>query len=406
MMNSNSAFPPILCTGLPAWEGDYQKSTIQLMQALAQEQEVLYVEYPFSWKDVWQGWRQGKKPHKRILGREPRLREMPAEGRGRLHVLTLPPIFPVNGLEAGALYDFFARKNAQQAARTIVQTLEKLGYSSPILLNAFNPFLGVYLHGRLSVAGEYYYCYDQIGAARWTHRHGPRLEARYLALADGLITSSAPLLEEKKPAGKAGVVVKNGVNLSLFEQAFQANPRGGTAPVFGYLGSVDDRLDVGMLLHLLESWPEAKLLVVGRIMDQELEKQLTAHPRVELAGSQPPDSLPAWVRRMDIGLIPFVSNEFTRYIYPLKINEYLAAGLPVVSTSFGDLSDFESVIYRTETTETFAAACREAWAQDNPDLRADRRAFARGQAWEARARQLTDWLRREMTKKMDSMVHS
>ncbi len=394
--NMKSPLPPILCTGLPAWEGDYQKSTIQLVQALARDHEILYVEYPFSWKDVWQGWRQGRKPYRRILGLEPRLRALSAEGKGRLHVLTLPPILPVNGLQAGPLYERLARYNARMAARTIQKALRQLGYASPLLLNAFNPFLGVYMQDLIEVSGTYYYCYDQIGAARWTHRHGPRLEARYLSMVDGLITSSQPLLDEKMPPGKAGIVVKNGVNLSIFEQAFRPTPRDAEAPVLGYLGSVDDRLDVALLLHLLDAWPEARLLVVGRIMDEAVHRQLAAHPRVQLVGAQQPDALPAWVGQMDIGLIPFVTNAFTRYIYPLKINEYLAAGLPVVSTTFGDLSDFASVIYPAEDAATFVTRCREAWSEDSSAHRESRRAFARNHRWEARARQLADWLRGQM----------
>lgn len=386
------ALSPILCTGLPAWEGDYQKSTIQLMEALAREQQVLYVEYAFSWKDVWQGFRRGKKPYKRILGREPRLRQIESEGDGSLHVLTLPPILPINGLQAGFLYEKLARFNAWIAAQTIRKTLNTLGYKSPILLNAFNPFLGVFMQGMLDVKAEYYYCYDQIGAARWTHRHGPFLEARYLSQVDGLITSSAPLLAEKGKAGQAGVVVKNGVNLSIFEQAFRPNPRRGTGPVLGYLGSVDDRLDIALLIQVLDQWPEARLLVVGRIMDEHLSRELGAHPRIELAGAQQPDALPAWVDKMDIGLIPFVTNEFTRFIYPLKINEYLAAGLPVVSTPFGDLSDFDSVIFQAKDSDSFVEMCREAWVNDQAESRLSRKAFAQNHRWEARADQLTEWL--------------
>lgn len=385
------SLPPILCTGFPAWEGDYQKSTVQLMRAVAEHQDVLYVEFPFSWKDVWQGYKTGKKPYKRILGLEPRLRKMESQGQGNLHILTLPPIFPTNGLSEGALYDRVAEFNAVKSARAIRKALKSLGYSQPILLNAFNPFLGVYLHGKLEVAAEYYYCYDQIGAAKWTNKHGPRLEERYLKQVDGLITSSQPLLDEKLGENQPGIVVKNGVNLQIFEQAFLPDPGNIGGTVLGYLGSIDDRLDLDMLFTLLDQWEEARLLMVGRIMEPEIESRLRAHPRVEVTGAQQPDALPQWVKRMDIGLIPFVTNEFTKYIYPLKINEYLAAGLPVVSTSFSDLSDFEEVIYRGDTPESFLAACQQAVKEDVRESRFQRQEFARTHRWEARADQLIDW---------------
>ena len=386
-----SSLPPILCLGFPAWEGDYQKSTVQLMRALAREQEVLYVEYPFSWKDVWQGFRHNNKPYRRIMGLEPRLRAFPTQGPGRLHVLTLPPIFPVNGLEAGSRYEALASANARKVLPVLLRAMKKLGYQKPLIINAFNPFIGVYLQPLIESSGSYYYCYDQIGAARWTHRHGPRLEARLLEQSDGIITSSLPLLEEKR-GNLPGVVVKNGVNLALFEQAFREAPRKGEGPVLGYLGSIDDRIDLDLLEALLEQWPAARLLMVGRIMEPAIEQRLAAHPRIELAGAQQPAELPAWVTRMDIGLIPFVTNEFTRFIYPLKINEYLAAGLPVVSTAFSDLSDFEGVIEVGTDAGQYLAGCRRAWEEDSPVLRQERRKFASLHTWEARAATLAAWL--------------
>ncbi len=392
------SLPPLLCVGFPAWEGDYQKSTVQLMQALAQHAKVLYVEYPFSWKDVYQGLRHGKKPARRILGLDARLRKMAQHETGSLHVLTLPPVLPINGFHAGKLYDFFARYHARRAAKAISQALRQLGFVRPVMINAFNPFLGVYLHGQLPVIREYYYCYDQIGAARWTDRHGPRLETRFLRMVDGLITSSLPLLEEKLLPGMRGVVVKNGVNLPLFEQAFRPEPRSAAAPVLGYLGSLDERIDFDLLLGVLQDWPDARLLLVGRIGGQELRERLMAHPRVEVTGGLQPEELPDWVKKMDLGLIPFVKNEFTRFIYPLKINEYLAAGLPVVSTSFSDLSDFAEMIEQADAPDSFWAACRRALEQDSPAARIARRTFAEGQSWEARATELVQWIQEDLPK--------
>jgi glycosyltransferase involved in cell wall biosynthesis len=385
--------PPILCVGFPSWEGEYQKSTVQLMRALARQHRVLYVEYPFTWKDVWRGMRGGPMPWRRMLGLAPRLRPFSSGGPGQLHVLTLPPVLPVNGLDAGLGYEMMARTNAAVAAQSIKRSLKWLGYGQPIMINAFNPFLGAYLSERLEVQGSYYYCYDEIGAARWTHRHGPRLEKRLLAQVDGLLASSAPLLEAKGSLmlPDQRLLLKNGANVGLFEQAFRPQPNRDRAPSLGYLGSIDDRTDVDLLLTLLAKWPEARLLMVGRITDAEVGERLAAHERVELAGAQSPQALPQWVERMDVGLIPFVKNEFTRYIYPLKINEYLAAGLPVVSTHFGDLGDFHEVARIVEQGH-FAAACQEAWDQDSAAQRKMRRAFAREQSWEGRAAELAAWL--------------
>ncbi len=393
-------FPPILCVGFPTWEGEYQKSTVQLMQALARTQRVLYVEYPFTWKDVYQGYRHENRPWRRIMGRDPRLRHMVADG-GELHVLTLPPLLPINGIKPGSTYEVLARRNAEVARKSISAALDHLGYKDPLLITAFNPFLGAYLHGKLGEQAHYYYCYDQIGAARWTHRHGPRLEERLLSQVDGLITSSDPLMEEKGK-GMPGLVLKNGANIPLFEQAFESEPPRETAPTLGYLGNINDRIDIDLLEQTLEDWPEARLLMVGKVVEPTFQERLAWHPRIDLPGAFGPGHLPQWVRKMHVGLIPFVKNEFTRFIYPLKINEYLAAGLPVVTTHFSNLEDFSEVATIADGKD-FITACKSAWEQDNVQQRESRLAFARQQSWEGRAEQLIKWLAKGGTTQQDQL---
>ncbi|MBK8043404.1 MAG: hypothetical protein IPK21_12575 [Haliscomenobacter sp.] len=62
----------VLCIGLPSWEGDYLTSTVQLMKELSVRHQVLYVEYTYTWLDVWRGWRKrGPAPVRRILGFSP-----------------------------------------------------------------------------------------------------------------------------------------------------------------------------------------------------------------------------------------------------------------------------------------------------------------------------------------------
>jgi glycosyltransferase involved in cell wall biosynthesis len=304
-------------------------------------------------------------------------------------------MLPINGLAPGWLYERMAQVNAAVAAWTIKRALRQLQFARPVMINANNPFLGAYLTPQLDLRRAYYYCYDEIGATRWTYRHGPRLEQQLLAQVDGVMASSQALLEVKG-AGHAPaqrLLLRNGANVDLFGQAFtEVLPDHAAGPVLGYLGSIDDRIDVDLLLSLMNQWPEARLLMVGRITDASTGDRLGQHPRIELAGPQPPDQLPTWLKRMHLGLIPFVANAFTRYIYPLKINEYLAAGLPVVSTDFSDLSEFTAVAHIAASGPPFLRACQQAWQEDSPAQRKMRRIFAQEQSWRGRALTLTSWL--------------
>jgi glycosyltransferase involved in cell wall biosynthesis len=91
--------------------------------------------------------------------------------------------------------------------------------------------------------------------------------------------------------------------------------------------------------------------------------------------------------QFSVAMIPYLCNDHTYTIYPLKINEYLAAGLPVVSTPFSLLDDFSGVIELADTPERFAQALRRALADTSEQRVQQRVEMARANAWEERARE-------------------
>ncbi|NJO02585.1 MAG: glycosyltransferase family 1 protein [Bacteroidia bacterium] len=111
-----------------------------------------------------------------------------------------------------------------------------------------------------------------------------------------------------------------------------------------------------------------------------------------ILGPRPYDQLPAYLADFDLGLIPFIKDEFTRRIYPMKINEYLAAGLPVVSTPFADLSEFNRLIRIADDPEGFREALYIEIAEDSPAKQTRRIAQARRNSWEGRAEAFSQFL--------------
>jgi 3-deoxy-D-arabino-heptulosonate 7-phosphate (DAHP) synthase len=94
----------------------------------------------------------------------------------------------------------------------------------------------------------------------------------------------------------------------------------------GYIGSLDFRVDYDLLETLIQKRSEYEFMFIGRVMDQRNCERLSAYSNVQFLGSKQPEELPVLLSQIDVAIIPFVKNEFTRNIYPLKINEYLAAG--------------------------------------------------------------------------------
>ena len=160
-------------------------------------------------------------------------------------------------------------------------------------------------------------------------------------------------------------------------------------PVIGYLGTVDDRIDVDLIKYLSDIFPNSTIRFVGRILSERVFSELQQYENIEFTGPQAPEELPVLLRSFDIGLIPFVKSTFTKGIYPLKINEYLAAGLPVVLTEFADLEEFNDIASICSTHHHFAEAVRRELMADSFSRRERRQKEAEKNSWKSRVVELT-----------------
>jgi glycosyltransferase involved in cell wall biosynthesis len=368
----------------PAWAGDYAKTIVEVMRVLGRHNRVLYVENPPTWLDLF---RKSRRAVLSSIFSKAKVVEHHFE-EGKVHVLTPGPVLPVNFLPAGKLYAFFQLLNSRKLHRQIKKQLDMLGMRERLIhINAFNPLVARGNFGKFGERTLVYYCYDEIRAAHYMKKHGSYLEKEMLRKADITVVSSEGLLEAKAPLAKRIALVKNGVNFSLFSRGFvKESPR--TVKI-GYLGSIDDRLDMGLLKSLFETRPEWLFEFVGRITDKQVEAFLRSFKNVSLLGAYPPEELPAFLRNYSAGIIPFVRNRFTEGIYPLKINEYLAAGIPVVMTAFGKMDEFRDIALITDNSHAFITGLAHETGADNPEKREKRKNFAALNSWESRVEDLS-----------------
>lgn len=135
-------------------------------------------------------------------------------------------------------------------------------------------------------------------------------------------------------------------------------------PVAGFVGVLDERLDLSLLAELAASLPDWVIRLVGPVLKIDSD-QLPVAPNLEYRGQVSYGELPAVMAGFDVALMPFALNDATRSISPTKTLEYLAAGLPVVSTRVPDVvADFSDMVALAGTGAEFAAACRLAIAAD------------------------------------------
>lgn len=376
----------ILCMSNPSWEGDYAKTIVEIMRILVQENKVLYIENPSTWLDIFRLIMKGRFGSLGfLLGNK--LKKI-AVGESFVYVANPGPVLPINFLPHNALYLWLLKQNNRLVLKKVKALLRQLDMEKDLIhINAFNPMLAAHTLGKFKESVSVYYCYDEISAAHYMKNHGAFLEDELLQNADLTVVTSAGLYEQKKVKAQKIALVKNGVDFNLFSQAYREIIPQET--LIGYIGSIDDRLDQEWLRHCFEAHPEWTFEFVGRINDASTGEFLKPFANVRLRGAHASSELPSFLQNYSVGIIPFIKNEFTRGIYPLKINEYLAAGLPVVLSDFGLLDEFQQIASICRNKETFLSALEIEVHSDSTEKRKLRREFARGNAWKARAEVLS-----------------
>jgi glycosyltransferase involved in cell wall biosynthesis len=140
-----------------------------------------------------------------------------------------------------------------------------------------------------------------------------------------------------------------------------------SSKVAGYVGVIDERVDLELIAQLAAALPDWTVRMVGPVTKIE-ESSLPQASNIEYVGMVPYRQLPQVMAGFDVALMPFALNEATRAISPTKTLEYLAAGLPVVSTRVPDVvADYADVVHLADDGDEFAAACREVVTHELSD---------------------------------------
>ena len=164
---------------------------------------------------------------------------------------------------------------------------------------------------------------------------------------------------------------------------------GGRArPVAGYVGVIDERIDLDIVADLAAAAPEWDVVMVGPVVKID-EETLPQAPNISWAGPRDYAELPRVMADFDVALMPFALNEATHSISPTKTLEYLAAGLPVVSTRVRDVvSDYSGIVQLRDDGSGFAQACVEAAAECRKALAERVRPILQAQHWDTIAMQM------------------
>jgi glycosyltransferase involved in cell wall biosynthesis len=222
----------------------------------------------------------------------------------------------------------------------VKRAMRQLGFEQPINF-VFNPAAAV-VAGALGEKQILYYCVDEYTEFSGVSSSSlAELEQQLLRQSDLVIVSAERLYQSKVKTNPRTVLIRHGVDFDHFRKALDPETivpeeiRDLPHPVIGFFGLIADWVDLELMAEVAKRYPNGSMVLVGKATtDTSVLEQLS---NVHLLGRKPYASLPAYCKGFDVALMPFRINELTLNANPLKVREYIAAGLPVVSTAIPEV---------------------------------------------------------------------
>lgn len=382
---------PVFLSSMSRLDDEISSASISLAKVLSRTNSVYYIEYPYSWPDLFR---------KRYY---PKMRKkLPALIFGKNYLVSsqiasqdlsgaVPkPGLPVYSLPAGKLYDLGLSYNNHRTASLVKRIIRERKIGNYIFINSFNPSslsqVDHYLKPLLSV----YHSRDAIESVKesWLPKENECVQHYDMAMA----TSRQLCRNISNRNNKNVHYFPNGGDVNLFKTVIEKKlPKPKeiaaiTTPIIGYTGAVCQRIDYELLLKIARMHADKTIVLVGPRLDKNFsEFNLDEVPNIVFAGSKKIEELPGFLQYFDCAVIPFKKNNLTGGIYPLKINEYLAAGKSVVTTNFSeDVAGFKDNLYLANNHEDFLKMIDLAVIDNSEEKQQQRLLAASGNAWEHR----------------------
>jgi glycosyltransferase involved in cell wall biosynthesis len=205
--------------------------------------------------------------------------------------------------------------------------------------------------------------------------------------ADAAVANSTYYAEYCATHNPNSWYIGQGCNFDLFntdrEYPRPEELNGLKTPIIGYVGAIDSaRLDEKILETIATARPDWNIIMVGPEDEFFANSRLHSLPNIHFIGRRPLQKLPEFVAHFDVCINPQLINIVTKGNYPLKIDEYLAMGKPVVATRTRAMKLFESYTYLADKPEEYIHLIETALTEDSPLLKEQRIAFARSHTWE------------------------
>jgi glycosyltransferase involved in cell wall biosynthesis len=354
------------------WDGD-PLSKMHAMKILARENRVLWVNSIGNRRPTASA-RDLQRIGKKLMGAAQGIQER----HPNIWVLT-PLAIPFYGSE------LVRGANGMLLRAQVMHAMDRLGFKNAISWSFLPSSAPV--SGTLGEDLVVYHCVDEFSA--FSDAPGAEireLERRLLAKADVVICSAQKLVDDKIKVNSNTHLVQHGVDIEHFAKACDpATPvpeelKGAPGPIIGFWGLIADWVDLQLIRHVADAFSGGTIVLLGAATTDL--SPLDGAKNIRVLGRKPYADLPRYAKAFDVAINPFRVNELTLAANPLKVREYLAAGVPVVATAIPEVERLGMCRIGKDPDDfvkQIAAAVSEGAGPTT--ARADR---VRGEGWEAR----------------------
>jgi len=366
----------------PTWDQPAQLSKHQFSKLWSKDRKVLYIESPPNLLSFF----TRKNEFIRLLKRN---QNGPIEVDNNIWVTTFINIFPFRGSKYLFGSELVNSINQALIINRLKSYIEKLKLNNPILFistaHAY-PILKYFPN-----SSKIYHCSDDYTLIPSFPQSFKKLESKLIKECDLVVTTAKELEKVKKEFNKNTISIPNGANIEHFKRTFSPHTqipedmKVFKKPIVGYIGSVFRYINEEWVAFAAEELPEYDFVFIGPISIDI--KDLNKRDNIHFLGKKSYSLLPEYLKSFSVATIPFVIDGVTLKASPIKFYEYLASGVPIVSTELPDLDSFHNYAFLVKDKFDFARKIKFAINNDDIEKIKSRKKFSKNFSWENRFEQ-------------------
>ncbi len=376
----------IVIISIQPWYYELGSNCKNIATELAKQNRVLYVNIPitrktyFSKKD-----NEGVANHCRIIKNKSNTIEKIDEQMWQFYPTTL--IESINWLPFTTIFKIINKINNKRFAADIQKAITTLQFKNVILFNDNDIYNGFHLKELLSPAIYIYYMRDFLQGFDFWKKHSKVLEPELIRKADIAVANSLYYADYCFGFNKHSTYIGQGCNLDLFDpekvMEIPVELSRISKPIIGYVGALDSsRLDHDILRILAKANANWQIVLVGPQDEAFQQSDLHQISNIHFIGKRPIEQLATYIKGFDVCINPQLINLVTSGNYPLKIDEYLAMGKPVVATKTKAMELFEGYTYLANTPQEYPELIEQVLYKNERFALAKGVLFAKSHTWE------------------------